>query len=422
MAGPKKKRKAAEMENRIAATILTPREKILIRLLFESYSLAGYNAELPDLEERIHSLTDYYDLDCPNMNYLLMLAVLGFRVDWKYYPSEIVPRLKGIHRYYQAKNVLGIPWLLERLSILRSHDIPVMLIKGLALRYYYIPHVPRAMNDYDIAVPKERFSEAMELLRDGSVRDKGTAKWSDSIIGKCAGKDIELDVHQWIYKHRAAPEEDIWARALPFDFYGIDVLVPSMEDMLIHILDSQAGDIFSEQIPETRLKWLFDCGVLMLGSETRPDYKKAAAYSAQFRTQYTVRLMLVLFIKCYGDDPYVLRLANHIQPATKKYTKWLKAQIAYNKKLKYIKAHDYDKHTPVTPARVFHLLSYTCIQYRAYRLYPRNADEKLRFLPYLLEAYAIHSWKDFYERILFHFPALYVIGKKKKRESGKEAL
>ena len=166
-----------DLEKQVAADILTEREKILIRLLFETMKKEGEalpdpdrpDMGIPDLEERIHSMTDHYDLDCPNMNYLLMLSVLGYRVDWKYFPSEIVPRLRGIHRFFQTRNVLGIPWLVERLQRLKEHEIPVMLIKGLALRYYHLPGVPRVMNDFDIAVPEDRFQEAMALLRDGSV-------------------------------------------------------------------------------------------------------------------------------------------------------------------------------------------------------------------------------------------------------------
>lgn len=82
-------------------------------------------------------LTDRYDIDYANMNYSLMLAVLGFRMGWDCFPHEIVPRLKGIHRYCQAKNVMGMPWLLEKIRVLRSSEIPVMLIKGLAMRYHY---------------------------------------------------------------------------------------------------------------------------------------------------------------------------------------------------------------------------------------------------------------------------------------------
>ena len=233
-----------EFEFQIANQILTSREKLLMHLLFEG---RGCSVEFP---EKLKTLTDHYDIDYANINYSLMLAVLGFWRGWEHFPESVVPRLKGIHRYCQAKNVMGMPWLLEKIRQLTSHGIPVMFIKGLAMRFHYAPNIPRIMNDYDIAVPRDRFAEAMELLHDGKVTDKGTTLWSDTVVGRCSGNAIELDVHQWIFKEQGDTDPGIWNRAIPVRIQDVEVLVPSPEDMLIHQLNTQAYNLFVRELPE----------------------------------------------------------------------------------------------------------------------------------------------------------------------------
>ena len=411
-----------EMEDQVAADILTEREKILIRLLFETMCTEGRNTEPEDLEERIRSLTDHYDLDAPNMNYLLMLAVLGYRVDWKYFPAEIAPRLKGIHRYFQAKNVLGIPWLVERIRLLRDHDIPVMLIKGLALRYYHIQGVPRVMNDFDIAVPEDRFEETMALLRDGSVEDMPSTLWADTVVGKCAGKNIELDVHRRIFKRHAAPEGELWERALPLKFQGLDVLVPCREDMLIHILDTQARDIFRCLLSENRMKWMFDAGVLMLGEGGRMDPEIIAGRASSLHTQYTVRLMLVLFSKCYGDDPYVRQLADRVQSPTGKYVRWLRSQMQMRREWKLRDVYGYEDGARLSPLRVFRTLRLFYREYRVDVLSPHDPADRTSFFAYARNRTGITRWKDLKDQALRLAPALPALkteGKRRKKKRKK---
>ena len=420
------KAKAGGLEEQVASDILTEREKILIRLLFETGKKEGEEGSfpektVPDLEERIRSLTDHYDLDCPNMNYLLMLSVLGYRVGWKYFPEEIAPRLRGIHRYFQARNVLGIPWLVERLERLKEHGIPVMLIKGLALRYYYIPGVPRVMHDFDIAVPEDRFEEAMGLLRQGIVEEKEPTLWSDTVVGKCAGKNVELDVHRRIFKRHAAPEEDIWKRALPLNFQGLEVLVPCREDMLIHILDSQARDIFRCLLSENRMKWLFDAGTLMLAEGTGQDLDMIAARAAFLNTQYAVRLMLVLFASCRRDDPYVRQLADRIQPPSPGYVRWLKAQMQLRREWKLRDVYGYGIGGKAGPLRAFRTFRLFYREYRVDRLSPHDPSDEISYFAYAMKRTGVRSFGDLKDQALRLVPDLSRLRteEKKKKKSRK---
>ncbi|MBQ1355688.1 MAG: nucleotidyltransferase family protein, partial [Solobacterium sp.] len=180
-------------ENAFSSRLLNDKERVLMRLLFD-------RSEHPDKEKTIRDLTENMDIDTENMNYMLMLSILGFQTNWQGFPAAAIPRLKGIHRYCQAHNVMGMPWLLAKIHTLQEAGIPVMLLKGLAMRCCYSRNIPRIMYDYDIAVPRGRFGEAMNLLRTDDTVYKNTTDWSDTIVGKCSGDNVELDVHQWIFK------------------------------------------------------------------------------------------------------------------------------------------------------------------------------------------------------------------------------
>ncbi len=180
-------------ENAFSRRLLNERERLLMRLLFD-------RLEHPEKEKAVRSLTEHIDIDTENMNYMLMLSILGFQTNWYCFPAEAIPRLKGIHRYCQAHNVMGMPWLLGKVHTLQNAGIPVMFLKGLALRCYYNKNVPRMMYDYDIAVPRDRFREAMTLLRSGDTVNKGSEEWSATNVGKCIGINVELDVNKWIFK------------------------------------------------------------------------------------------------------------------------------------------------------------------------------------------------------------------------------
>ena len=135
---------AGYVEQQLEERLPTAREKRLIDLSF------GEEAT----DQAVRALTDGLDLDTANQNFLLMLSCLGFRNGWQGFPPEMIPRLKGVHRYHQASISVGIPWLVRQIRALTDGGIPVMLLKGVAMRAYYAPERPRIMYDYDLAVPE----------------------------------------------------------------------------------------------------------------------------------------------------------------------------------------------------------------------------------------------------------------------------
>ena len=75
------------VENAFSGRLLNKRERLLMCLLFD-------RLEHSERENAVRSLTEHIDIDTENMNYMLMLSILGFQTNWSCFPAEAIPRLK----------------------------------------------------------------------------------------------------------------------------------------------------------------------------------------------------------------------------------------------------------------------------------------------------------------------------------------
>ena len=167
---------------------LTQKERLLITLLF-SKKIS---------KEDIDILTDKIDIKEEDVNYKLLLSYLGFQNKWKFFSKETSSHLKVIFSYFQADNIFMISWFIDKLRLLNRSGIPVMFLKGLALKYYYAKGFPRNMADFDIAVPEDKYDEAINILKEGNSLYKiFSSSYHDEI--KNNGRIVE--VHRWIFKN-----------------------------------------------------------------------------------------------------------------------------------------------------------------------------------------------------------------------------
>jgi len=380
-------RNGFDVENAFSSLLLKDKERVLMRLLFDQ-------SEHPDKEKTIRDLTENMDIDTENMNYMLMLSILGFQTNWYGFPAAAIPRLKGIHRYCQAHNVMGMPWLLAQIRTLREAGIPVMMLKGLAMRSYYSKNVPRIMYDYDIAVPRGRFREAMKLLQSDDTVFKGTTEWSDTIIGKCSGDNVELDVHQWIFKEMSDQDDAVWKRALAIPFYDTEVLVLSPEDMFLHQLATHAKNIIVREMAENRMKWLFDCRSLL--EDYPPDPQKLTAYTQAYGLDYVVRFMLSLLGNCFGDDPAIPVIRTQTQD--REYEAWLKDLWRWSMEMEYLTENKTDwMRYPFRPRNLFHYFRRTYYEYRTEKHWHADKARTKNYPVYLARSHGVKDLRSLRE-------------------------
>lgn len=356
------------IENKIEKSMFMKKEKCLIDFLFgEKYK-----------EDIIRTFFDELDINTANQNYILQLSCLGYLNNWKFFPQEMIPRLKGIHRYYQVLNANGIPWLIQQIRILSDAGISVMLVKGLAMRAYYAPDTPRIMWDYDIAVPEAQYRKSVDLLCGAGGVIRGECLHSSAITN---GKD-EIDLHRWVFKANEEKETDFWERAVHFNFHGVEVCVPSPVDMFIHQLDTQTGDYFSSVPLACTVKRLYDfrCMVSMIG-----DFNliHIAARAKELHAENQVRLALRQYIK-YFPDLIKESSFNKAFPLSKEYYKWIKNGQRCKKELKKYRELCKIDRTDGTMALIYymHMIRLELARYHYYKWRMNHFGQNLSLLQF----------------------------------------
>lgn len=303
-----------QQETQYDEHILTKTEKRLMEVLFHGKVT----------EQDIALFTSGLDVDTASSDYMLMLSYLGLKNRWEWFPKEMVPRIQGLHRYYQVRNAMGIKGALAQIDLLQREGISVMLIKGMAMRYHYAEGVPRIMSDMDLLVPEEQFERAVQILCAHGGEKEGQMAWAVHILNGIAA----LDLHRWMFKHHGKNMEELWARAVPIKFYGRTVYVPSAEDMFVHQIDTRAQAIFAFEAETRRMRWLYDCR--MICEREKFDWDIVIERIKQFQIEYTAYFMLKAFSDCFPEilpESYLEKKIS--RPAN--YETWLERELQYRK-------------------------------------------------------------------------------------------
>jgi len=248
----------------------TQLEGHLEKRLFSNRDLALISMMLGENlgKEEAACLTENVDIDTESSLYLLSLGILGFRFGWDAFPSWAIPRLKGLHRYYQVSSSAGAPWLQARLEILSAAGIPVTLTGGLAMRAFYATDVPRLTYGYEITVPSEDYDKALSLLRD-SVRE-ATSDFHDRTVKG----HTKITLRKGVPIGGLFKEKEFWEQARTVEFMGQSVLVPCPEDMALRLLCAYHGLGLVREQREERDRRLYEAGFVLQAGKV--DFKVLA--------------------------------------------------------------------------------------------------------------------------------------------------
>ena len=369
---------AEYVERQLDEASLTARAKCLLALSF--------GGEMTD--ETFHTLVDGLDLDSENQNYLLMLSSLGFSKGWERFPPKMVPRLKGVHRYHQAHISMGIPWLVQQIRRLTDEGIPVMLLKGVAVLTYYAPGRPRIMSDYDFAVPEEQFNRAVELLL-----ANGNTVGEYVLHSVCIqGSRDNIDLHRWIFKMHNEQFADVWERAEMFHLYGVDVRVPTQEDMFIHLLDTQSRNYFRTENPTRWLQWFYDCRDIWEHSEKR-SLECLASRAGELHVTSRVRMMLRLFMRCFPELIEPEEFERYF-PRTPEYDRLLVKGEKFKNASKKYRSYGYNEESAMTPVHILRGLRFEMIQYPYMKPELQLLDPNMNFFRFIKMIYHFDSFSD----------------------------
>lgn len=188
-----------------------------------------------------------------------------------YFDSGRQIRLKDIFRQVMGNNSMNVSEVLPLIKAFNQVNIPVLLLKGLALGHvYYKGLALRAMGDVDIAVPVNHFDKGLQIARSiGAKQVKSSLHSVDFILGR----NVALDFHCSVFKENYEQEKRetiLWERARQIDFYGASAFVLCPEHLLLGILINAFIDTIHETTGKTRMiKWIVDLAVIL---EQKPDF------------------------------------------------------------------------------------------------------------------------------------------------------
>ncbi|MDO4492783.1 MAG: nucleotidyltransferase family protein [Clostridia bacterium] len=311
-------------EEALTERLLGDGEIALLRQLFAEENDA---AELRRAAEGI-------DLDTVPVANQLALARLSFKAGKDGLPSSVVPRVRGVYRYYQAQLAFRAVWFSEKLRLLNEHGIPVLLLKGMAMYLHFDPGQPRTMGDTDIAVPADRYQEAKRLLCGSGLMPKPVPEAAYSVDlyegdPEHRGKGYyELDLHHRVFKWTDDARSGVWDRVREASVRGQKAYVLSTLDMLMALIDNDTRCLFDNESPGRHLKWLMDIR-LLLSREDAPTPERIRERAEELGEGYRVRLMLRLVLRAF-PDVFPEEAFERCFPDDEGYRKWLRAELGYH--------------------------------------------------------------------------------------------
>jgi hypothetical protein len=231
---------------------------------------------------------------------LRLLPLLYLRLSELGIEDDLMPRLKGVYRHSFARNI----WLMREtgppVAALERAGIPTLMLKGapLALQSYSKPGA-RPMADLDVAVPKERLTEAVRVLAQAGWTSPRLNRGAISISHAAPFRNArggEFDLHWHFLPETSGKriETLFWQTARPFDLDGIATRMLDPAMALVHAL---VHGVRSNPVPPVR--WVADALTLIRRSQNL-DWHTVVEFGRAGQLTQRLQLGLGFLALCFG--------------------------------------------------------------------------------------------------------------------------
>jgi hypothetical protein len=160
-------------------------------------------------------------------------------------PIAVAQMLRSSYYANAARNALLYNDLKELLIAFEEEKIDVIVLKGAALAETVYPHrALRPMSDVDLLVRKHQLSKVESKLLDMGYLLEGGEQTKEFYLEHryhwvfTKRPDVSIEIH-WHIKRPTSPFridiDGLWERAQQSAIAGVDVLVVSPEDLLLHL-------------------------------------------------------------------------------------------------------------------------------------------------------------------------------------------
>lgn len=233
-------------------------------------AVAGDPGSAAGAWSRWRSLIDLDDIDNPSLR---LLPLAHRRLASLVEADPDAARITGIYRRSWTANQLLIGEVAPALQSLREAGLEVMALKGAALAVTHYRDIgARWFRDVDLLVRAGEADRAHERLIAGGWRphherpSRLMATDHGSAYENGAGALIDL---HWRSSWLPAPDDDVWAAAVPIELGGAGALAPGATDQVLQACVHGATWLASFQ-----LHWLADIATIARAEPDGIDWER----------------------------------------------------------------------------------------------------------------------------------------------------
>jgi hypothetical protein len=218
------------------------------------------------------------------------------------------PRIQGLTKIHWTRSQITLQASSQAIRNLTLQGIEVVLLKGAALMAKVPSKLgPRITTDLDILVKRCNFEKSIGILYDAgweTLNDSmegAKLRWCfDSGVNLRLGLHGDIDIHHQPFKGYLMREEileAIWSRASPYNFFDCEVLIPSLEDLVV--ITSLHATQFTK---ERSAAWVID--LIRIFDDGVVSPKKIVEIAHQLNA-ITEVFSTLLFIQLYRENEFI---------------------------------------------------------------------------------------------------------------------
>ena len=217
------------------------------------------------------------------------MAEFSRKVQYQGVPGQLIPRIRGLIRYYTVLNAKQMQEFYCLLKLLNANKIDVMLMKGGAMKAFYVPKSIRHMGDVDFVVKRADFQRACKVIEE-------TGEYvcfirSHHMTVQRNGQILELHNSFLKENQKRDNEEVFWKEIQETHVQEEKVYVPVPEVLLIQVLTNIFGDVVRGNFYKTHwVRWVVDS--VRIIDQNELDWNKIQLYCQKFHVTLAVRTML----------------------------------------------------------------------------------------------------------------------------------
>ncbi|SMC78649.1 nucleotidyltransferase family protein [Papillibacter cinnamivorans] len=184
-----------------------------------------------------------------------MVASMCARHGYEGVPPELLPRIRGILRYYRMLNAGRIAGTCRLIRLYNDAGIPVMVIKGASILTCYEPNHIRHMWDTDILVPAGEYRRAVEI----AISQGFSGGESPHSVNLKRDRMEDIDVHKIFMKELLSRgPEKFWPEGPEVRRSGAVFQVPEFNTLFVQILTNSFSNLAEVGNHGAKIKWFMD--------------------------------------------------------------------------------------------------------------------------------------------------------------------